>query len=269
MPASTAGANNSDKDDPVYAQSTFLTSYMSNHTDVLVAYILNESLQQQQRKEKKGKGASTKKDEDAAPVSADAIKEPRMMKITSREMVLEYKDAKAGKAIRTVSRGDPGTAGVILHFLQDDVRTHPDVCASLLAYPVGIQVTVPFDPPLLAYDEVRPRLTQMKLEAEANIGMVRHPSTLYTRCNGSYQGRFAGQDPSSPCIPAAEPPNDCHFDDNDNAMALMCYHRRSLQCLQRYQELLRGLVGHQSYWHVHRKVSSLFLRHDCQPVSVH
>ena len=34
------------------------------------------------------------------------------------------------------------------------------------------QVEIEFDPPLAGYEEVRPRLLQMKAEAESSIGMV-------------------------------------------------------------------------------------------------
>jgi hypothetical protein len=40
-------------------------------------------------------------------------------------------------------------------------------------------VRIPFDPPLLAYDEVKPRLIAMKLDAEEDIGMVRSPPFDY------------------------------------------------------------------------------------------
>ena len=45
---------------------------------------------------------------------------------------------------------------------------------------MGIQVDIPFDPPMLGYEEVRPRLLQMKIEAEEGIGMVSPPG-----CSGS------------------------------------------------------------------------------------
>ncbi len=34
------------------------------------------------------------------------------------------------------------------------------------------QVSIPFNPPLLGYEEVKPRLIQMKIEAEEGIGMA-------------------------------------------------------------------------------------------------
>ena len=39
------------------------------------------------------------------------------------------------------------------------------------------QVRVVFDPPLAGYEEVKPRLMNMKADAEEALGMVRHPST--------------------------------------------------------------------------------------------
>ena len=40
------------------------------------------------------------------------------------------------------------------------------------------QVRVEFDPPLLGYDEVKPRLLSMKADAEESLGMVRLVSFL-------------------------------------------------------------------------------------------
>lgn len=34
------------------------------------------------------------------------------------------------------------------------------------------QVSIPFNPPLLGYEEVKPRLIQMKIQAEEGIGMA-------------------------------------------------------------------------------------------------
>ena len=34
------------------------------------------------------------------------------------------------------------------------------------------QISIPFNPPLLGYEEVKPRLIQMKIEAEDGIGMA-------------------------------------------------------------------------------------------------
>lgn len=82
-----------DSDDPVYSKSTFLTSYMSNHADTLVAYICHQ-LGQQSKRARGGKVAATE---------AKDVKEPRMLKITSNEMELQYKDANDGLAVKTVS----------------------------------------------------------------------------------------------------------------------------------------------------------------------
>lgn len=51
------------------------------------------------------------------------------------------------------------------------------VRACILVWSPGLltlmpQVTIPFNPPLLGYEEVKPRLIQMKLEAEEGIGMA-------------------------------------------------------------------------------------------------
>lgn len=122
-----------ESDDPVYAKSTFLTSYMSNHADTLVAYICHH-LEQQSKHSKGSKASSTQ---------AKDVKEPRMLKITSNDMELQYKDAADSLAVK--------------------------------------QVTVPFDPPLAGYEEVRPRLLQMKLEAENAIGMAKKPTVAVYR----------------------------------------------------------------------------------------
>lgn len=82
-----------DSDDPVYAKSTFLTSYMSNHADTLVAYICHQ-LQQQSKRSRGGKVAT--------PQAKD-VKEPSMLKITSKDMELQYKDAADGLTLKTVS----------------------------------------------------------------------------------------------------------------------------------------------------------------------
>jgi len=82
-----------DSDDSVYSKSTFLTSYMSNHADTLVAYICHQ-LGQQSKRARGGKVAATE---------AKDVKEPRMLKITSNEMELQYKDANDGLAVKTVS----------------------------------------------------------------------------------------------------------------------------------------------------------------------
>jgi hypothetical protein len=34
------------------------------------------------------------------------------------------------------------------------------------------EVIIPFDPPLTGYEEVKPRLLQMKVDAEVALGMV-------------------------------------------------------------------------------------------------
>lgn len=83
----------SDSDDPVYAKSTFLTSYMSNHADTLVAYICHH-LEQQSKRSRGSKVALTQ---------AKDVKDPRMLKITSNEMELQYKDAGDNLAVKKVS----------------------------------------------------------------------------------------------------------------------------------------------------------------------
>jgi hypothetical protein len=80
-----------DNDDPVFAKSTFLTAYMSNHADTLVAYICYHLEQQ-----KKGKRAN-----DERIVGAGDVKEPKMLKITSKFMILQYKDAGDSLAVKT------------------------------------------------------------------------------------------------------------------------------------------------------------------------
>lgn len=141
-----------DSDDPVYSKSTFLTSYMSNHADTLVAYICHH-LEQQSKRARGAKVPATQ---------AKDVKEPRMLKITSNDMELQYKDAADGLAIKTVS-----LAVLVPYRLLDCLLNN-------LTWPSlhFMQVTIAFDPPLAGYEEVRPRLLQMKLEAENAIGMV-------------------------------------------------------------------------------------------------
>lgn len=43
---------------------------------------------------------------------------------------------------------------------------------SLKGSDVKTTVRVPFDPPLLGYEEVKPRLMSMKVDAEVDLGMV-------------------------------------------------------------------------------------------------
>lgn len=40
------------------------------------------------------------------------------------------------------------------------------------------EISVEFDPPLSGYEEVKPRLMQMKADAEEGLGMVSCPSKL-------------------------------------------------------------------------------------------
>ncbi|KAG9032599.1 hypothetical protein FRB95_001185 [Tulasnella sp. JGI-2019a] len=98
-------------DDPVAAKSMFLSTYMSNHPDTLVAYVMQHTRNRQ-------------------------VATASMTSIDSRAMHLSY----------TVKGSD-----------------------------VKSTVRVPFDPPLLRFDEVKPRLMSMKVEAEVNLGMAMNP----------------------------------------------------------------------------------------------
>ena len=75
-----------------------------------------------------------------AALHARDVLEPKMASIDSRKMELSYRDAQDNRKPKTVE--------------------------------------VEFDPPLAGYEEVRPRLLQMKMQAESSIGMVgsEHPS---------------------------------------------------------------------------------------------
>lgn len=42
-----------------------------------------------------------------------------------------------------------------------------------------LSVRIPFDPPLLGYEEVKPRLMSMKVDAEEALGMVRLLFTMH------------------------------------------------------------------------------------------
>lgn len=51
------------------------------------------------------------------------------------------------------------------------------------------KVRVKFDPPLISYDEVRPRLTAMKYDAEEELGMIKRPPlTTFTFPPGALWG---------------------------------------------------------------------------------
>lgn len=119
--------------DPVAAKSSWLSAYMSQHADTLVAYILQELHRQQRRNS--GKNVSLP--------SAGEVKNPKMLSITSDKMQLQYEDASDGQKVKTVD--------------------------------------VAFDPPLAGYEEVRPRLLQMKGEAENAIGMAKAPQVDFYR----------------------------------------------------------------------------------------
>lgn len=67
--------------DPVEAKSTFLTAYMSQHSDTLVAYILHE-LQRSKKSQQ---------------LAAKDVQEPKMLKISSRFMRLQYRDGQDGQ----------------------------------------------------------------------------------------------------------------------------------------------------------------------------
>ncbi|CAD6593687.1 MAG: hypothetical protein ASARMPRED_007848 [Alectoria sarmentosa] len=131
----------SSKDDPIAAKSVFLASYMSQHADTLVAYIVFYL----QSPIWSGEKFKTSKERDSkTSLRAVDIKQPRMLKITSKEMTIQYRDARVG-------RGETK------------------------------KVDIPFDPPMLGYEEVRPRLLQMKIEAEEGIGMPKRPTVSVYR----------------------------------------------------------------------------------------
>lgn len=48
-----------------------------------------------------------------------------------------------------------------------------DMTYTLKGQPTSLSVRIPFDPPLLGYEEVKPRLMSMKVDAEEALGMVR------------------------------------------------------------------------------------------------
>jgi len=97
--------------DPVAAKSAFLSMYMSNHPDTLVAYVMQHIKNRQ-------------------------VATASMTSIDSKAMTLAY----------TIKGSDAKTT-----------------------------VQVPFDPPLLGYEEVKPRLMSMKVDAEVDLGMAKNP----------------------------------------------------------------------------------------------
>jgi Domain of unknown function (DUF2470) len=58
------------------------------------------------------------------------------------------------------------------------------------------QLTVPFEPPLTGYEEVKPRLLSMKLDAEEALGMVSTESSQGDIANT--HGCYHGVDSTSP-----------------------------------------------------------------------
>ena len=84
----------SSKDDPIAAKSVFLASYMSQHADTLVAYIVFYL----QSPIWSGEKFKTSKERDSkTSLRAVDIKQPRMLKITSKEMTIQYRDARVGR----------------------------------------------------------------------------------------------------------------------------------------------------------------------------
>lgn len=111
--------------DPVKARSSFLSSYMSSHTDTLVAYVIYF-----------GKVKET-------PTTA------KMASIDQKKMDLSYQ-VKGSEEWKSVS--------------------------------------VEFDPPLSGYEEVKPRLMQMKADAEEQLGMAKTPPlTTFSLKPGSFR----------------------------------------------------------------------------------
>lgn len=97
--------------DPVAAKSGFLSMYMSNHPDTLVAYVSHYT-----------------KNTDIATAS--------MKSIDSKGMDMSY---------------------------------------TLKGQTAPLSVRIPFDPPLVGYEEVKPRLMSMKVDAEEALGMAKNP----------------------------------------------------------------------------------------------
>lgn len=100
--------------DPVKARSSFLSTYMSQHKDTLIAYVMYYGKSQVHE----------------TPVDA------KMVGIDQQKMNLAYQ-------------------------LRDSAKWH--------------ELTVEFDPPLSGYDAVKPRLLQMKADAEEQLGMAKTP----------------------------------------------------------------------------------------------
>ena len=78
--------------DAIASKSTFLASYMSQHVDTLVAYIIFYL----QSKSWAG-GASAKEKKEAGGLAAKDVRDTTMLSISSRNMVLQYRDARQGK----------------------------------------------------------------------------------------------------------------------------------------------------------------------------
>lgn len=199
-------------DDPVAAKSLFLTTYMSNHVDTLVAYILHhlqQELEHAPQSRPAGSASSKGKKREAdgrsttsTTPTATEVKSPKMLKIDSREMAIQYTDGSDGDKVKKVGGGvgleheeEEEEAGKGCPCDRDASQSMPVLamhrskqaskqarrpslqpvvplpCRSQIPCSI-FQVIIPFDPPLLGYEEVRPRLLDMKLQAENAVGMV-------------------------------------------------------------------------------------------------
>ncbi|KAG9016299.1 hypothetical protein FRB90_003379 [Tulasnella sp. 427] len=51
-----------------------------------------------------------------------------------------------------------------------------DMSYTLKGQSTPLSIRIPFDPPLLGYEEVKPRLMSMKIDAEESLGMAKNPT---------------------------------------------------------------------------------------------
>jgi len=134
-------------EDPVSDRSGFLCTYMSSHPDTLVAYV-------------KHFGKVDGNVSSAKMLSIDS--KVRLARPSVRSFGGDGVDKNEG-ALSFSYIDAPLLQGMNLEFTIKDSAAKPQV------------VRVAFDPPLVGYEEVKPRLLGMKADADEALGTVRDP----------------------------------------------------------------------------------------------
>lgn len=71
-----------------------------------------------------------------------------------------------------------------------------DMTYTLKGQTAPLSIRIPFDPPLLGYEEVKPRLMSMKVDAEEALGMVRLLFTYVPSSHTENGSSHLGQEPN-------------------------------------------------------------------------